>query len=70
MILAAATAIVVAAGVYGVGVFGALTNEEGFVNPSAESYVVQKTIKQDFGKAPTAVVMFSSKDGKLKVEDE
>lgn len=69
-ILTAALVAVVYATVYGFGVFGVLTNEEGFVNPSAESYEVQQTLKREFATSPTAVVMFSAKDRTLKVDDE
>lgn len=69
-VLAVMTAVVVGAGIYGFGVFDALTHEEGFVNPSAESYAVQQQLKKDFDQAPDAVVMFESKSGSLRVEDE
>lgn len=69
-VLAIATMLIVAAGIYGVGVFDALTHEEGFVNPSAESYAVEKAIEKDFDQAPDAVVVFASKDRAIKVDDE
>lgn len=67
--LAIATMLIVAAGIYGVGVFDALNHEEGFVNPSAESYAVEKTIEKDFDRAPDAVIMFASKDRAIHVDD-
>ena len=70
VVLTIAAAIVAGASIYGLGVFDALTHEQGFVNPSAESYAVEKTIEKDFNQAVTAIVMFSSKDKKLAVEDE
>ena len=70
IVLTIAAAIVAGASIYGLGVFDALTHEQGFVNPSAESYAVEKTIEKDFNQAVTAIVMFSSKDKKLAVEDE
>ena len=69
-VLAFATMLIIAAGIYGVGVFDVLTHEEGFVNPSAESYTVQQTIKKDFDQAPDALVMFKTKDKKILVDDE
>jgi len=69
-ILALVTVLVVAAGIYGAGVFDSLTHEEGFVNPSAESYNAQKTFEREFSKAPDAVVVFASKDKSINVDDE
>lgn len=69
-VLAIATMLIVAAGIYGVGVFDVLNREEGFVNPSAESYAVEKAIEKDFDRAPDAVVMFASKDKAITVDDE
>lgn len=70
LVLAIMTMVIVAAGVYGVGVFDALTHEEGFVNPSAESYNVEKTIEKEADEVPDAIVLFASRDKAIKVDDE
>jgi uncharacterized membrane protein YdfJ with MMPL/SSD domain len=69
-VLAVMMAVIAAAGVYGAGVFGVLTQEEGFVNPDAQSYNVEKTIEKEFAQTPDAIVVFESKDKSIKVDDE
>lgn len=70
MVLVVMTMLITAAGIYGSGVFGALTLEQGFVNPSAESYNVEKAVTKEFAQAPDAVVVFESKNKAIRVDDE
>ena len=70
LVLAVMVVIIGAAGFYGAGVFSSLAKEEGFVNPDAESYNVQQTIKKEFNQTPDAIIVFASKDKSVKVDDE